>query len=261
MPDRTQLVNLYVKAQSGDSEAASQLPDALAGDVAFKPARGFASQGRDAVIASLTNPLVSTNFRNAAWGDTVASGDALKLRGTLPVAAVSGGYELTFRFDSAGLISAIEQQSLPAAPLPPVPVKLTQEIKDAVNQSWRDAPMIVIAVEADGQARLSYRGSIQTYGDERLAFWVRNTGGGTVSALETNPKLTVHYRNPQTRLSLTFYGPGYVTKDDAERRHVYDTMCEGEQMSDPDAKGIAVVMNIERVEGIGPAGRLLMAKA
>ncbi len=260
MPDRIQLANLYVKAQSGDAEAAAQLPDALTGDVAFKPARGFASQGKDPVIASLANPLVGANFRNATWGEAAADGDALKLRGTMPVAALTGGYELTFRFDSAGLISAIEQQGLPAAPLTPVPVQLTQEIKDAVNESWRDAPMIVIAVEAGGQARLSYRGSIQTYGDDKLAFWVRNTSGGTVSALDTNPKLTAHYRNPQTRLSFTFYGPGYVTKDDAERRHVYDSMCEGEQMSDPDAKGIAVVMNLERVEGTSPAGRILMAK-
>ena len=260
MPDRTQLANLYVKAQSGDAEAASRLPDALSGDIAFRPARGFPSQGKDPVIAWLSNPLISANFRNASWAEAAQDGDALKLRGTLPVSAATGGYELTFRFDAAGLISAIEQQTLPAAPLPPEPLKLSQQIKDAVNDSWRDAPMIVIAVEADGQARLSYRGSIQAYGDDKLAFWVRNTSGGTVSALETNPKLTAHYRNPQTRLSLTFYGPGFVTKDDAERRHVYDSMCEGEQMSDPAAKGVAVVMNLERVEGIGPAGRLLMAK-
>jgi hypothetical protein len=101
MPDRTQLANLYVQAQSGDAAAAAQLPEELAPDVAFKPARGFASKGKDAIIASLANPLVAGNFRNATWGEPVADGDSLRLRGTLPVTAMTGGYELTLRFDAA----------------------------------------------------------------------------------------------------------------------------------------------------------------
>lgn len=70
----------------------------------------------------------------------------------------------------------------------------------------------------------------------------------------------MHYRNPQTRAPYTFYGPGWVTKDAAERQHVYDTMCENEQISDPDVKGVAVIMNIERVEGAAGGARILMAK-
>jgi hypothetical protein len=56
---------------------------------------------------------------------------------------------------------------------------------------------------------------------------------------------------------LHFYGRARIVTDEAERRRIWDAMPEPERKVDPDYKGAAVVVALDRVEGVlrlGPDG-------
>jgi predicted pyridoxine 5'-phosphate oxidase superfamily flavin-nucleotide-binding protein len=144
----------------------------------------------------------------------------------------------------------------------PDPIKLTAEIRDAVNGALANGtPVVVAYVDERGQPRLSFRGSTQVYGDDQLAIWVRNPAGGLPQALTTNPRVTLLYRNPQPRMLLTFEGQGRIDPADATRQTVYEQAPEPERNADPERKGVALLIDLDRVTGITPSGRVLMQLA
>jgi hypothetical protein len=143
----------------------------------------------------------------------------------------------------------------------PGPIALTDEIRDAVNGALANGtPVVVAYVDERGQPRLSFRGSTQVLSDDRLALWVRNPEGGLLRALGTNPRMTLLYRSPQPRMLLTFEGRGRVDPTEATRQRVYAGAPEPERTADPERKGVAVIIDLDRVTGFTPAGRLLMQR-
>jgi hypothetical protein len=143
----------------------------------------------------------------------------------------------------------------------PSPVKLTEEMRDAVNGALANGtPVVVAYVDERGQPRLSFRGSTQVFSDDQLAIWVRNPEGGLPRALSTNPRATLLYRSPQPRMLLTFEGRGRVDPADATRRTVYEQAPEPERNADPERKGVALIVDLDRVTGFTPAGRILMQR-
>jgi hypothetical protein len=127
-------------------------------------------------------------------------------------------------------------------------IELTDEMREAINGALSDrVPITVSYVDDDGQPSLSLRGSVQVYGSDQLAIWVRNPSGGILSGITGNPKLALMYRNPTTRLAWQFHGR--AERDDTEqaRQTIYDNSPEGERNADPDRKGVALVIDIDRV--------------
>ncbi|MBO0714635.1 MAG: pyridoxamine 5'-phosphate oxidase family protein [Acidimicrobiales bacterium] len=140
-------------------------------------------------------------------------------------------------------------------------IVLTDEMAQAVNRALESGKPITVAyVDADGQPHLSFRGSTQTYAPDQLAIWVRDPEGGILKALERNPRLTLLYRDPETRTTLMFYGRGRVETSEEAHRTVYDHSPEAERQRDPERKGKPVVIELDRVEGITPAGRVRMSR-
>src|SRR5262245_13441904 len=65
-----------------------------------------------------------------------------------------------------------ERPSMSDLPVPEF--ALTEELKTLVNNALGDgAPLLLAAVSPDGRPVLSYRGSVQTFGDDQLGLWVR----------------------------------------------------------------------------------------
>jgi hypothetical protein len=89
---------------------------------------------------------------------------------------------------------------------------------------------------------------------------VRNPEGGLPRALAANPRLTLLYRNPQPRMLLTFEGRGRIDPAEATRRRVYEQAPEVERNLDPERKGLALIIDLDRVTGITPSGRVLMQR-
>jgi len=143
----------------------------------------------------------------------------------------------------------------------PTPIQLTGEMREAVNGALANGtPVIVAYVDERGQPNLSFRGSAQVYGDDQLAIWVRNPEGGLQRALAAQPRVTLLYRNPQTRMMLNFQGRGHFDASDAARATVYENSPQPEQNADRERKGMALIIDLDRVTGVVPGGRVMMER-
>jgi hypothetical protein len=131
-----------------------------------------------------------------------------------------------------------------------MPIELTDEIREHVNGALASGhPMIVATVNTDGTPKLSFRGSIQVFSGDQLGFWARNAEGSTLEGLKANPHIALMFRNPKGPVILQFAGRARVGEG-ADRERVYDLAPEIEQKSDPEKKGVAVVIDLDSVGGI-----------
>jgi hypothetical protein len=127
---------------------------------------------------------------------------------------------------------------------------LTDELKALVNNALANgSPLLLAAVSADNRPVASFRGSVQTYSDDQLGLWARNREGGTLDAIRGNPNVVLVYRSATTPV-LQFHGRERVTEDAAERSRVFESAPAREQASDPERKGAAVIVDLDRVEGV-----------
>jgi len=137
------------------------------------------------------------------------------------------------------------------------PLRLTAELHSKLNSALADGhPLVLAVVDSGGQPLLSFRGSTQTYGDTQLGIWVRNPQGNTLEAIRQNPKVALIYRSTTTPL-LQFRGLARIATDAGERERVFDAAPEVERRADPNKKGLAIIIDLTRIEGvlkIGPDG-------
>ncbi len=131
-----------------------------------------------------------------------------------------------------------------------MPLVLTQEIKDLVNNGLAGGnPLLLAVVTQENKPVLSFRGSTQVYSDDQLGLWIRNTAGGTIEAIRRNPHVAMMYRSATTLL-LQFQGRARIATDEAERKRVFENSPEREQKSDPERKGNAIIIDLDKVEGV-----------
>jgi general stress protein 26 len=129
-----------------------------------------------------------------------------------------------------------------------MPLKLTDEFKNAINNALADrAPILLAAVQEDGYPYMGYRGSTQVHSDDQLGIWLRNLEGHTASAMEKNNRVALFYRNTETRLSFQIQGSARLVEDDETKRRIYDAAPQVEQNADKDFKGIGMIVDIDRV--------------
>lgn len=126
---------------------------------------------------------------------------------------------------------------------------LDDELKAIINTALTErTPMVVASVDPEGKPRLTFRGSLQTFSDDQVGFWARNVEGGTMDNIAANPHVSMMMRNPDTRVVLQLMGRARRVEGD-ERDQVYANAPEFEQRADPEKKGAAVIVDIDRVEG------------
>jgi hypothetical protein len=131
-----------------------------------------------------------------------------------------------------------------------MPIELTDEIREHVNGALAGGhPMIVASVDGEGRPKLSFRGSIQAFSADALGFWARNAEGTTLGSIKANPHVALMFRNPKGPVILQFYGRARVVEG-GERDTVYDQAPEIERNADKEKKGVAVVVDLDRVEGL-----------
>ena len=66
------------------------------------------------------------------------------------------------------------------------------------------------------------------------------------------------YRNSETRTGWKFYGRAAIVESGDLRQQVWERVVEVEKERDPEQKGVAVVIEVDRVETYG--GELLMER-
>ena len=137
-------------------------------------------------------------------------------------------------------------------------IVLTEEMRRSVNNALDDGyPVLSSSVGGDGQPSMSFFGSAQVYGDDQMAVWVRDPSGGFLRRIAANPHVAFLYRNPDFSQMWQFHGRARVVDDQAARDTIYDNSDKRERDRDPDRKGIAVIIDLDRVI---ERGQVLMAR-
>ena len=145
-------------------------------------------------------------------------------------------------------------------------LKLSPALKETVNTALARGRMLSVAyVSSDGRPELSFRGSVQAFSDTQLAIWVRDPGGGLIKAVEGgHPYITLLYGElgpPESKAFVTFRGRGRVDPSESARRKVYDASPEIERNMDKDRKGVALIIDLDRVDGFFRGSPLKMRSA
>ena len=241
----------------GDDDAvAGFLADEVVVETNFGRAEGVA-----AALALLHEPRTAGLLAaGPQWSEPAERGDTVTVTAELPPSAPFSGVEFVFTFGGQK-ITRVEQQTLPAAPLAPAELRLTDEIKSAVDGALdNQTPMMIAYSDNDGEIHLSFRGTIQAYSDDQLAVWARDPGGGLPRHIPARPKVTLFYHDPKTRTTYTFYGRAWIADDPGTRAVIFENSHPREQQMDFRRRGAAIIVDLDRVEGRGPSGRLLMLR-
>jgi hypothetical protein len=148
---------------------------------------------------------------------------------------------------------------------PPVltELKLSPEMKKAVDTAFESLkPVVVSYVDENGAPQLSFRGSTQAYSDTQLAIWVRNPEGRILESIAKNPAMALIYGNfePTGRAFMIFRGRGRVDSSENVRKHIYEHAHPFERDKDKDRKGIALIIDLDSVEGFFGGAMLKMRR-
>jgi general stress protein 26 len=129
-------------------------------------------------------------------------------------------------------------------------IKLTDEMRETLSTARADGTTVMAAsIEPDGYPKFSYYGSLHVFSSDQLALWHRTPDSGLVTRLQAHPKMTFLYRHPSEPIFWQFSGRARVVDDEDVREKVYEGMPEGEKAFDPDRKGRAVIIDVDRVVG------------
>jgi hypothetical protein len=135
--------------------------------------------------------------------------------------------------------------------------KIPKTLQPHLNAAFPEHVCLVGAVLPDGFAQITLRGSTMAYDDDHFALWERGRGS-TNANLADGAKVTVFFRKPQLRADgvlpnggvARFYGTATSYKAGAVYDEVWRRLVQPEKDRDPDKKGYAVLIKVERAEDL-----------
>lgn len=136
-------------------------------------------------------------------------------------------------------------------------ITLSDDLKHRFVNALNDGVAIVVGyVDRDGDPHVSPYGSIHASGDGQLGLWVRNPQGDLIHGIARNAKVGVFYAQLSSRTFVRMRGRARVVSGESERARIFDGMHPFEQRGDPERKGVAVVIDLDRVEGRAADGTM-----
>lgn len=138
-------------------------------------------------------------------------------------------------------------------------IELDDEVKTRLAGAI-DAGNVLAAsyVDAEGKPHISFYGSTHVHGTDSLALWVRSPDSQLLKTLPTRPHMAFIYGDVANRVYYTFEGRGRVAED--VRQRVFDEMHPMERQFDPDAKGVPVVVDLDRFTTLSKAGKVVQER-
>jgi hypothetical protein len=138
----------------------------------------------------------------------------------------------------------------------------TKDIPTAVDDAvLRGRQLAVAYVDEHGAPVVSFRGSVHVHGPRQLAFWARKADSGLAKAVEDRPSVHLVYfggpDGPGPRF-LSFKGSAHA--DPSQNDAVYAAIVEPERKQDPERNGVAVIVDVESVDGFAPDGMFHMER-
>ena len=136
-------------------------------------------------------------------------------------------------------------------------IALTDEMKAAFETALADgAPVLVASAGKDGLPDIAFKGSAMVFDNDHVAFWERALGT-TFRNFQENPGACVLYRNAKTRTAWKMFGHATVLTEGEVRQQVMDRTIQFELDRDPERKGAAIMIRIDRVL---QAGQVIMER-
>jgi len=135
--------------------------------------------------------------------------------------------------------------------------KIPAVLHEHINTAFPANVCLVATVLPGGFAQVSPRGSTMVFDDEHLALWERGKGS-TSEHLRDGTKVTVFLRKPQLREAgilpkggiARFYGIAAIHRSGAAYEEVWRRLVQPEKERDPEKKGYAVLIRVERAEDL-----------
>jgi hypothetical protein len=135
--------------------------------------------------------------------------------------------------------------------------KIPKVLHEHIDTAFPANVCLVGTVQPNGYAQISPRGSTMVYDDEHLALWERGKGS-TNAMLQNGGKVTVYLRKPQLREAgvlpkggiARFYGTAQIHRSGQAYDEVWRRLVQPEKDRDPDKKGYAVLIKVERAEDL-----------
>jgi hypothetical protein len=136
--------------------------------------------------------------------------------------------------------------------------RIPTALHEHINTAFPANVCLVATVLPDGFAQVSPRGSTMVFDDEHLGLWERGQGS-TSAGLANGTQITVFFRKPQLRESgllpkggiARFYGTAEIHRSGPVYEEIWRRLVQPEKDRDPDKKGFAVLIKIQRAEDLG----------
>lgn len=135
-------------------------------------------------------------------------------------------------------------------------IELNDEVEQRLARAVDDGhPLNAAYVDVTGKPHIGFYGSTHVHSADELAIWVRNAQSALLQTLPERPHITFSYGDVGSRVYYIFEGTGRVSADAAESERVYGEMHEIERRFDPDANGVAVIVQLDRFTSMSVAGK------
>ncbi len=128
-------------------------------------------------------------------------------------------------------------------------------LQEPINSAFPNDVCLVATVLPNGFAQVTPRGSTLVFDDRHFSLWERGKGS-TAENLADGTKVTIYFRKPQLRADgilpkggiARFYGTARLHKSGPVYEEVWTRLIQPEKDRDPDKKGFAVLIEVERAE-------------
>jgi len=126
-------------------------------------------------------------------------------------------------------------------------IEMTEEMVEHVDSGLANRKACILATAGkDGWPSMGFRGSMMVYDKDHLAFWERSAKDG-LEHIQENPQVLVMYRDPEAKVAFKFYGHATVHTSGDTLESVWNRTVQPEKDSDPEKKGCAVVIDVEKI--------------
>jgi len=133
--------------------------------------------------------------------------------------------------------------------------RIPKTLHEPINTAFPNDVCLVATVLPSGFAQVSPRGSTQVFDDQHFSLWERGRGS-TADNFADGTKVTIYFRKPQLRAEgilpkggiARFYGTARLHKSGAVYEEVWQRLIQPEKDRDPEKKGFAVLIEVERAE-------------
>jgi general stress protein 26 len=137
-------------------------------------------------------------------------------------------------------------------------ISISDQMKELIDNALANgSPCILATVSADGEPDIGYKGSMMVFDNESLAYWER-TKRVHMKNVKENPRVIVLFRDAKTKAAWRFHGTATMHESGTIRDQVMARTVKDELDKDPERKGAAVVIRLDKITNMG--GQVLSSR-